>query len=230
MAQLTLPPGPAELLERIREPLGTFLGGEEHLCLGGGSALAARWSHRHSTDLDFFIRPEQYARLYEHHLQFERVLAAATGAPGKFAVRPNGAHILLADNSEISMSTPPSFTRPARSEDTIRGTAVAVETSAEILARKLGGRILGDNIFVPRDLYDLAVARDYEPKALDRALLCFTPRHRAQIENELAQLPPDWILNHPQPIIEPARPGAVRLAVSMVRGILREHRTLNPGR
>ena len=230
MAALDLPSDNAALFFRVREPLARHLGGEHHLCLGGGTALAARWGHRHSTDLDFFIRPDPYARLYQNHLQFERDLAATTGGPGKFAVRPDGAHILLADGSEISLSTPPSFTHDPRSDDTIRGTLVPLETSIEILAKKVGGRILGNNIFLPRDLYDLAVARHYDPGSLDRALRCFTPRHLEQIDAELARLPPDWLINHAQRITTPARLGAARDAVAMVRDILRQARSPTPAR
>ena len=53
MAELRLPPGPDELLAAIRKPLAYHLGGEHHLTLGGGTALAMRWAHRSSIDLDF---------------------------------------------------------------------------------------------------------------------------------------------------------------------------------
>ena len=46
MAELDLPRGPRELLETVRNPLGYHLGGEHHLTLGGGTALAARYHRR----------------------------------------------------------------------------------------------------------------------------------------------------------------------------------------
>ena len=63
MAKLDLPAGPAELLEAVRKPLGHHLGGEHRMRLGGGTALAARWRHRHSTDVDLFVDPADYEGL-----------------------------------------------------------------------------------------------------------------------------------------------------------------------
>ena len=36
---------------RCENPLSEHLGGEHHIRLAGGTALAARWAHRHSTDV-----------------------------------------------------------------------------------------------------------------------------------------------------------------------------------
>ena len=49
MAEYHLPAGPAELLETARQTIGKYLGGEHHVRLRRGTALAARWGHRHST-------------------------------------------------------------------------------------------------------------------------------------------------------------------------------------
>lgn len=59
-----------ELPERMREPfaglsramLSVFP--EGHVALGGGTVLEARWDHRVSTDLDFFIAAELLQRAY----------------------------------------------------------------------------------------------------------------------------------------------------------------------
>lgn len=222
MADLSLPTGPAEILERIRTHLGTHLGGEHHLCLGGGSVLAARWHHRHSTNLDFFIQRDPYARLHANRCRFQHDLDTVAGGLRKLAVLPDHTYIILADGGEISVSTPPSLTANPRSADTVRGTQIALETTDEILARKIGGRLLGNNIFVPRDLYDIVAARHFDPNGLDRALRPFTPDQHEQIAEELGRLPPDWMTTHPQPVIAPARPGAVRQAIFTVRAILQQ--------
>ncbi len=225
MAALKLPAGPAELLELTRPPLGQHLGGEHHLCLGGGTALAARWHHRHSTDIDYFIKSEPYALLYANVDPFSRDLNRATGGLRELTTGPAFARIILADGGEISVSTTPGFTGNPRSDDTVRGTQISLETSAEILARKIGGRILGNNTFVPRDLYDIAVAQHYEPEALPRALQPFSPDQLADIRAELRSLPRDFMTTHPQRLLAPARPGAAAYAVSMVRSILQPSRT-----
>ena len=54
MAKLDLATGPAESLEAVRKPLGHHLGGAQKMRFGRATALAARWRHRHSTDVDLF--------------------------------------------------------------------------------------------------------------------------------------------------------------------------------
>ena len=105
-----------------------------------------------------------------------------------------------------------------RSVDTVPGTAVALEPSAEILAKKIGGRILRNNTFVPRDLYDLVIARRSEPDALTCALRCFAPDLLQQIADELRHLPFDWMDTHPVSVAAPSDPDAARRAPGTVRG------------
>ena len=95
MAELRLPEGPAELFEAVRETIGEYLGGEHHMRLGGGTALAARWAHRHSTDVDLFTDPEPYARLHSHRQAFERALERRAGPVDALHVRQWNSKILL---------------------------------------------------------------------------------------------------------------------------------------
>ncbi|MDE3260411.1 MAG: nucleotidyl transferase AbiEii/AbiGii toxin family protein [Acidobacteriota bacterium] len=174
MAALDLPTGPRGLLARTRTVLAAAIGGESHLILGGGTVLIARWHHRWTHDLDFFTEASSFQRLYQHQVAFERDLWALGGIRS-VGVRSGTALIVFEDGGEISIATTPGFTSDRRSPDTVRKTSVALESSAEILAKKIGGRILGNNTFVPRDLYDLVMARQCEPAALDRAFRCFAP-------------------------------------------------------
>ena len=203
--------------------LATYLGGEHHLILGGGTALIARWEHRWTHDLDFFIEAGPYARLQENRIAFERDLRTVRGIR-EVNVRLHSALILVEDGGEITIATTPAFTANPRSVDTVGGTAVALETSAEILAKKIGGRILRNNTFVPRDLYDLVIARRSEPYALARALRCFTPDLLRQIADELRHLPFDWMDTHPVPVVAPSDPDAARRAPRTVRMFLDQPR------
>lgn len=135
MAVLTLPPGPAALLNRTRSHLAAHLGGEHHLILGGGTVLIARWSHRSTYDLDCFIEAGPYDRLHENRIAFERDLRTVGGIR-EANVRPGNGLILFEDDGEISISTTPGYTDNPRSADTVRGPVVALETTAEILARR----------------------------------------------------------------------------------------------
>ena len=53
-ARLQLDPAPAKVVGTAVHILSGWIG-VEHLRLGGGTALEARWHHRSSTDLDFFF-------------------------------------------------------------------------------------------------------------------------------------------------------------------------------
>ncbi|MDE0248097.1 MAG: nucleotidyl transferase AbiEii/AbiGii toxin family protein [Gammaproteobacteria bacterium] len=224
MTALTLPAGPAALLDRTRKSLAAHLGGEHHLVLGGGTALIARWAHRWTHDLDFFIERASYSRLHENRIAFERDVRTA-GAIRQLDIRPHNAVIVFEDGGEISLNTTRPYTHNPRSPEIVLGTAVALETTTEVLARKIGGRILGNNTFVPRDLYDIAVARDLDPVGLERTLKCFTPNRLQEIADELRSLPPDWITTHRAPLVAPTHPDPAHRAVHLVRSILRQ-----PGR
>lgn len=225
MPELDLPPHNAALFARVREPLAKHLGGEHHLCLGGGTALAARWSHRHSTDLDFFVDSNPYSRLYDNADAFMRDLARAAGGISTGGISRGSATIILADGAEISLSSTLPRMAHTRSADTIRGSAVPLEATEEILARKIDGRILINNIFVPRDLYDIAVAKHHDPRALDRALRRFRPDELEQIRDELRALPRDWLANQSEQILHPARPRTADQCVQRAAEILEPPRS-----
>ena len=54
--------------------------------------------------------------------------------------------------------------------DTVSGSNLPLETTAEILAKKLRFRMARDKELLPRDLYDIAFARQKAPAALQTAL------------------------------------------------------------
>lgn len=226
MAALDLPPHNAALFSRVRGPLAKHLGGERHLCLGGGTALAVRWAHRHSTDLDFFVDSNPYSRLYANADAFKRDLARSAGGLSTGGISPGSATIILADGAEISLSaTLPRMAHP-HSVDTIRGSTVPLQENEEILARKIGGRMLINNVFVPRDLYDIAVAKHYDPLALERALRHFRPDELEQIRDELRELPRDWLANQSEQILHPARPLTAEQCVQRAAEIIEPPRSL----
>lgn len=137
VAKLDLPTGPAELLEAVRKPLGHHLGGELEMRLGGGTALAARWRHRYSTDVDLFVHPADYEGLFKSEQWFRADLELHARSARNIVIEPGFARIVLPDGGEISVSTSPSLTAHPVSGDTVRGTSVPLETTAEILAKKL---------------------------------------------------------------------------------------------
>ena len=63
-------------------------------------------------------------------------------------------------------------------------------------------RILDLGAFTARDLYDILVARERDPVALNRVPASITAHERAAIASELRGLPRDWTGD--QPVREPA--------------------------
>lgn len=222
MAELDLPDGPAELLRAIRKPLAHHLGGEHHIRLGGGTALAARWGHRHSTDIDLFVDSEPYAELYRNSQQFCTNIERHTGAVEQLGVGP-GYTLIALRHGEITVLTTPSLTRQPISSDTVRGTRIAVESTAEILAKKLAHRMSVYHIFVPRDLYDIAVARHFDPEALDTAIATIPPPNLDDIRQQLGLLSPSWADAHPQPLLHPTHPDDAADSVAIVRRVIGLH-------
>ena len=223
MAKLDLPTGPAELLEGLRKPLAQHLGGEHRMRLGGGTALAARWQHRHSTDVDLFADASDYEGLFMSEQRFRTDLELHAPSARNIVIEPGFARIVLADGGEISVSTSPSLTAHPVSGDTVRGTSVPLETTAEILAKKLRYRMIQNAQIVPRDLYDISFARWNDPKALQTALSTLKDEHLQDIDTELGYLAPGWMKRHHQVLIAPISRIDAESAVGFVRGVLQEH-------
>ena len=230
MAKLDLPAGPDELLEAVRKPLAHHLGGEHHMRLGGGTALAARWRHRHSTDVDLFVDPKDYEGLFRKEQQFRADLERHAPSAQNVVIEPGFARIVLMDGGEVSISTSPSLTSYPVSKDTVRGTRVPLEATAEILAKKLRYRMIQNAQILPRDLYDIAFARRNASVALRTALSTLKVEHLQDIDAELGYLRPGWIERHRQPLIAPLRRADAANAVGIVRGVLQQHIRSRPPR
>ena len=222
MAELDLPDGPAELLEVVRKPLANHLGGERHILLGGGTALAARWAHRHSTDVDLFVEAADYKRLFHNEAHFTRDLAFHAPEARHADVEPGFLKITFGDAGHVSVSSSPWLTPAPRSADIVRGSRISIETTAEILAKKLRYRMIHNERIVPRDLYDLAVARRLDPRALDDAFSQLKTQHLQHIETRLHYLTPGWLRRHPEPLLRPANPEDATNAHAIVRRMVQQ--------
>lgn len=222
MAELDLPRGPRELLEAVREPLADQLGGEQNIRLGGGTALAARWAHRHSTDVDLFVEPDPYMELYRNYQRFSKAVERHTSNVEHVGVGLGYTLIMLREG-EITVVSTPSLTSQGISSDTVRGTSISLETNAEILAKKLAHRVAHYHIFVPRDLYDIAAARRLDPEALDTALATIPPPSLDDVRKHLDLLPHDWPKGHRQPLLEAAHAQDAADSVAIVQRLIGRH-------
>jgi hypothetical protein len=122
---------------------------------GGGTALMLQIDHRESHDIDLFIDDPQVLSFLNPDTQ---------GIP--LERRPDsydsdGASVLklaFLDMGEIDFICAPSITADPTLSTEVRGRAIALETPAEIIAKKVYFR--GWN-FQPRDMFDLAAVAEH---------------------------------------------------------------------
>lgn len=189
--ELRLPTGPSEALQ-IAVPILERWWSRDQMQLGGGTALAARWQHRHSTDVDLFIDSIAYRRIHTEHSEFiEDVLNEyeKRGVLQAFDVN-RGFLDFVTKHGAVSLMTIPRVLTPTSQEnpDWDRHTKVPFESTAEILAKKLAGRIWGKGVFNERDAYDIAVAGIYEPEALEIARKSLSRSELESISQEYRSL------------------------------------------
>lgn len=148
--------------------------------LGGGTVLMLRHQHRISKDIDIFVPDPQYLGYVSPRLSdvAEAVTPDYVEGPGYIKLlRPEG---------EIDFVASPNLTSHPYEEWKLLGRQVKVETSAEIVAKKLWHR--GDQA-TARDLFDLALVIEREPQALAGAAPYLT-RHRDAFLQQIEQRRP----------------------------------------
>ncbi len=155
----------------LSDPVWTF---------GGGTVLMLRHRHRVSKDIDIFVPDPQYLGFVSPRLSdvAESVTQDYVEGPGYIKLlRPEG---------EIDFVASPNLTAEPFEIWRLLGRQVRVETSAEIVAKKLWHR--GDRA-TARDLFDLALVIEREPKALESARE-YLVRHREVFLSQLEQRKP----------------------------------------
>ena len=216
-SEYDLPTGPRELFDASYRTLARYMG-EDNIRLGGGTALVARWQHRHSTDVDLFVPRNAYLELVEHVDEIREAFNTAVNDQS-LSVE----HCVFRFNEgEVSVSSTSPVTDDPASSDTVRGTRVALETSREILAKKLRYRMLGTEEFLPRDVFDIASARRFDRQALQAAFDTLTRWDRVNLLNNLSHLPARWMDNHPSRVLAPTRSQDLRTALTATRRLLKE--------
>jgi hypothetical protein len=152
----------------IQNPFWTF---------GGGTVLMLRYRHRMSKDIDIFVPDPQYLGYVS-----PRLSDVAEAVSDKYVEGP-GYVKLLRPEGEIDFVASPNLTSNPFEVWELLGRQVKVETSAEIVAKKLWHR--GDRA-TARDLFDLALVIEREPMALATAG-AFLRRHRDEFLQQVDQ-------------------------------------------
>ena len=203
MADFVLPAGPSRIVQAAWKPLTDSLG-EENLTLGGGTALAARWQHRESTDVDLFAAPGAFQRAGLRPTHLERLVRSIPGLTlESLTVDEVSCHATFREG-QLDLLTLPSVMPESDSSDTVTGTSIQIETNAAILARKIHQRILTMGLLYPRDLYYIACATRLDPEALNAAWAARHPRNLVPTRFALASFSPGWMRRQERPILRPA--------------------------
>lgn len=181
MAEHDLPDGPRQLFERVRGPLARAFQGEHNIRFGGGTALAARWAHRHSTDVDLFVEDHRY-RDFQLNAGGRFILDLTASAPvNRLAIDRDDTYISFHGLDGHITINPGALTAEPRSPDTVHGTDLPFETTNEILGKKLVFRMAQRRTILSQDLYDIAWANRHDPAELAQAF-------QAVRQNELAEI------------------------------------------
>jgi predicted nucleotidyltransferase component of viral defense system len=125
---------------------------------GGGTVLMRRHRHRFSKDIDIFINDPQFLGYLT-----PRLSPTAESLTTKYIEEHNYVKLVFPEGEIDFVAAPPLTTKPAHAE-TLFEHRVLVETSAEILAKKVWHRGFE---FTARDIFDLSMVAEREPQALN---------------------------------------------------------------
>ena len=184
-----------EFPEAVSAALGLFVeaaapfGIVEHALLGGGTVLAARWGHRLSTDLDFFMQQDAFDQAITQRAS--ELEAALRSVAFGTVVTPSHMQCVMRDTSvEVSVDVASANALgPVESSDEA-AYCVGTQTTSAILLGKIAGRMMRQGRVTVRDIYDLCVAERVDADAL-RSAARLVPagalvRTAALLEQELA--------------------------------------------
>ncbi len=164
--------------------------GRNTLRLGGGTALAALWNHRYSTDLDLVVNRDVYdeGMTYEHrramttHLKMLR----DQGVPlTKIGFRPNMVYFRY-QNVPVSLVPSRLHMQDTTPSDYQCANGVRLAKPEMILRGKLVGRLLTNKLVTDRDGYDVAYALTYHPDVVDSALVVLEKGERKELVHLMA--------------------------------------------
>ncbi len=144
----------------------------EHLRLGGGTALEARWHHRASTDLDFSFTPATAPSNSLFLKDFDGIRSdllrlARDGVIASDSVVMVGTHHIqfMVGEVPVSFVGTEMFHGDPRDEAEYE-TGVILGSSRDILTKKMYNRLGVNRLATERDAYDFAVARTLAPDDL----------------------------------------------------------------
>lgn len=124
---------------------------------GGGTVLMRRHRHRVSKDIDIFVPDPQYLGYLSPRLN-----TRAESLTESYIEQANSLKLIFPEGEIDFVASGYLTEHPATGEE-LFGRTVQVETSAEIIAKKVRHR---GSEFTARDIFDLAMVAEKEPAAL----------------------------------------------------------------
>jgi predicted nucleotidyltransferase component of viral defense system len=124
---------------------------------GGGTVLMRRHRHRFSKDIDIFVPDPQYLGYVTPRLN-----DTAESMTGNYVEAANSLKLVFPEGEIDFVASAPLTSKPTITEQ-LFGRDVQVETSTEIIAKKVWHR---GKQFKARDMFDLALVAEKESKAL----------------------------------------------------------------
>ena len=141
--------------------------------VGGGTMLMRRHHHRFSKDIDIFVPDPQYLAYLTPRLN-DKAEALTTN----YIEQANSLKLVFPEGEIDFIASAPLTDQPFVNEE-LFGRQVQVETSAEIVAKKVWHRGVE---FTARDIFDLAMVTEKEPEALWAIAPILRDRRDALIE------------------------------------------------
>lgn len=220
MAEYDLPSGPAELFEAVRRPLARAFGGEANIRFGGGTALAARWAHRHSADVDLFVDGDRYLDFQRNTGGRFTLDLTATAQVIRLAIGRDDTYIRLYGLDGHITVNPGALTPEPRSRDTVRDTSLPFETVNEILGKKLVFRMAQRRSILSQDVYDIAWASRRDRAELAEA---FRAVRRSELGDILEAFGDHTASGRDlAPLLDPSDPDLEKQAPAIVEQLVRD--------
>ena len=181
--QLRVPQQLEEAMLWSVELIGLWAG-IEHYRMGGGTVLAMRWNHRFSTDIDFFMDPGATLELYRRgtwdDLLRQLETLQAEGVVRDLLTTTTG-FSLHGPTAPLSLFEARRLTVDAVSDEREAASGVALESSLEIMLKKVRARMLRSPRYLARDMYDLVACFIDDKQTYDNLFHALTQRERQSL-------------------------------------------------
>jgi hypothetical protein len=142
---------------------------------GGGTVLMRRFRHRVSKDIDIFVPGPQYLGYFSPRLN-----DTAESLTSKYLESAGFLKLYFAEG-EIDFIASAPLTENPHAVETVEGRKARVESTAEILAKKVWHR---GRHFTARDIFDLASVAQRDPESV-RSIAKFLRRRRLDIRKRI---------------------------------------------